>query len=146
MEELDKNNLRVRSERAFVAIMMKDMDAAKEHLDLAIILRERDARVQEIRALFLEDQGKIEEARQVLEKQIGLRPNRVEAKILLARMILGPDREKARELLDEVNEKVEGISDRILVSRMYTAYGLLEGLAGETEKAIEYHKKDLALF
>ena len=146
LEELDKNNLRVRSERAFVAIMMKDMDAAKEHLDLAIILRERDARVQEIRALFLEDQGKIEEARQGLEKQIGQQPNRVESKILLARMILGPDRERARELLDEVNGKLDQITDQILVSRMYSAYGFLEEKEGEVEKAIDFHKKALALF
>jgi len=144
--ELDKNNLRVRSERAYVAIMMKDEDAAKEHLDLAVILRERDARVQEIRALFLEDQGKIEEALQVLEKQIGQRPERIKTKILLARMIMESDRERARELLDEVNGKLDQITDQILVSQMYTAYGVLEEMAGEVDKSIEFHKKALALF
>jgi tetratricopeptide (TPR) repeat protein len=56
------------------------------------------------------------------------------------------DQEKARELLDDVNAKGDQIADQILVSRMHTAYGLLEENAGEIEKAIEHHKKALALF
>ena len=146
LAELDKNNLRVRTERAYVALKMGEMDVAKEHLDLAVTMRERDARVQEIWALFLEDEGKSEEARLVLEKVIEQRPNRAKTKILLARMIMGSDEEKARELLDEVNAKVDQITDQILVSRMYTTYGLLEEKAGATEKAIDFHKKALALF
>jgi Tfp pilus assembly protein PilF len=94
----------------------------------------------------LEGEGKKEEARQVLEKVIEQRPNRAEAKMLLACMIMGSDGEQARELLDEVNAKVDQITDNILVSRMYTAYGLLAEKAGETEKAIDYHKKALDLF
>jgi tetratricopeptide (TPR) repeat protein len=146
LAELDKNNLRVRTERAFVALKRGKMEAAQEHLDLAVTLRERDPRVQEIRALFLEGQGKSEEAREVLEDSVKKRPNRVEAKILLARMVVESDGKKARELLDDVNAKVDRITDRILVSQMYTVYGLLEEKAGDMEKAIEYHKKALALF
>jgi len=146
LAELDKNNLQVRAERAYVALKMGEMDVAQEHLDLAVTLRERDARVQEIRALFLEEQGKKEEAQRVLEKVIEQRPNRVEAKILLVRMIMESDGDMARGLLDEVKAKVDQITDRILVSQMYTAYGLLEELAGETEKALDYHKKAVALF
>jgi tetratricopeptide (TPR) repeat protein len=146
LAELDKNNLRVRTERAFVALKMGEREAAEEHLNLALTLRERDARVQEIKALFLERQGKGEEAREVLERSVKQRPSRVEAKILLARMILESDQERARELLDEVKAKVDQIADRILVSQMYTVYGLLEEKAGDMEKAIDYHKKAMALF
>jgi len=146
LAELDKNNLRVRTERAYVALKMGKMDVAQEHLDLAIALRGRDARVQEIRALFLEKKGKSEEARQDLEKAIGQRPNRAKTKILLARMIMESDREEARELLDDVNETVDQITDQILVSRMHTAYGLLEEKEGKIEKAIDFHKKAMALF
>jgi tetratricopeptide (TPR) repeat protein len=70
----------------------------------------------------------------------------MEAKILLARMVMESDGKKARELLDEVEAKVDRIADRILVSQMYTAYGLLEERAGDMEKAIDYHKKALAIF
>ena len=146
LAELDKNNLRVRTEGAYVAIKMEDRDAAEEHLDLAVILRERDARVQEIRALFLEDQGKKKEAREVLEKLMKQGPNRVETKIQLARMIMETDAGKARELLDAAMANVHKIPDQILVSRMYTVYGLLEEKVGEIEKAIDFHKKAVALF
>ncbi len=146
LAELDKNNLRVRAERAFVALKMKDKDAAQEHLDLAVTLRERDSRVQEIRALFLESQGKSEEAQQVLEKLVEQRPKRVETKIQLARMIMETDAGKARELLDTAMANVDKIPDQILVSRLHTAYGLLEKKAGEIEKAIDFHKKAVALF
>lgn len=146
LDELDKNNLRVRAERAFVACKMGQMDTAQEHLDLAANLRERDARVQEIRALFLAEQGKSEEARQVLENVIGQQPDRPETKVLLACMILETDGKKARELLDDVNAVVDRIADQILVSRMFTAYGLLEEKAGEIEKAIDFHEKAVSIF
>jgi tetratricopeptide (TPR) repeat protein len=146
LAELDKNNLRVRAERAYVALMMEDRNAVQEHIDLAVTLRGRDARVQEIRALFLEDQGKREEARQVLEKLAEQRPNRVEPKIQLARMIMETDAGKAREFLDAAMANVDQIPDQILVSRLHTAYGLLEEKAGEIEKAIDFHKKAVALF
>jgi Tfp pilus assembly protein PilF len=143
---LDKNNLRVRAQRAYVALKMEDKDAAKEHLDLAVTLRERDARVQEIRALFLESQGKSEEAQQVLEKLVKQRPNRVETKIQLARMMMETDTGKARELLDAVMANVDKIPDQTIVSQMHTVYGLLEEKVGEIEKAIDFHKKAVALF
>ena len=146
LAELDKNNLRVRAERAFVALKMEDKDAAQEHIDLAVTLRERDARVQEIRALLLEDQGKSEEARQVLDKLVEQRPNRVETKIQLARMIMESDAGKAKELLDAAMANVGQITDQKLVSRLHTAYGLLEEKAGEVEKAIDFHKKAVTLF
>ena len=146
LDELDKNNLRVRAERAFVALKMGQMDTAQEHLDLAVNLRERDARVQEIRALFLAEQGKGEEARQVLQSVIGQHPDRPQTKVLLARMILETDGKKARELLDDVNAVVDRIPDQILASRMFTAYGLLEEKAGETERATGFHKKAVSLF
>jgi tetratricopeptide (TPR) repeat protein len=146
LAELDKNNLRVRAERSYVAMKMGDKDAAQEHLELALTLRERDARVQEIKALFLAGQGKHEGAREVLEKLTTQRSNRVEAKIQLARMIMDTDTEKARELLDGAMASVDEISDQLLVSRLYTAYGLLLEKTGDTEKAIDFHKKAIALF
>jgi tetratricopeptide (TPR) repeat protein len=146
LAELDKNNLRVRAERAYVALMMEDRNAVQEHIDLAVTLRGRDARVQEIRALFLEDQGKREEARQVLEKLAEQRPNRVEPKIQLARMIMEANAEKARELLEAAMANADQIPDQILLSRLHTAYGLLEEKAGEIEKAIDFHEKAVALF
>lgn len=144
--ELDKNNLRVRAERALVALEMGDRGGAEKHMDLAAALREGDARVQEIRALFLEGQGKSEEARRILKKTIEKSPDRVESKVLLARMMVASDREKARELLDEVNTMADKIPDRILVSQIYSVYGSLEESEGDTEKAIDFHKKALALF
>jgi tetratricopeptide (TPR) repeat protein len=146
LAELDKNNLQVRAERAYVALKMGARDEAQEHLDLAITLRERDARVQEIRALILEDQGKIEEAREVLDKLIGQRPEREETKIQMARLIMESDREGAKELLDESMANVSRIPDRILVSRLHTAFGLFNENAGEIEKAIDFHKMALDLF
>jgi hypothetical protein len=41
---------------------------------------------------------------------------------------------------------VDKIPDQIMVSWLYTAYGLLEEKAGEIEKAIDFHKKAVALF
>jgi tetratricopeptide (TPR) repeat protein len=146
LAELDKNNLRVRAERAYTAMRMEEKDAAKEHLDLAVALRGRDARVREIRALFLENQGKKEEAQQVLEGLVKQRPDRIEAKIQLARMIMEEDAGKARELLDAVMATVDEIPDRINVSRLHTAYGLLEEKAGAIEKAIDHHRRAVALF
>ena len=146
LAELDKNNLAVRAERAFVAFKTGRMDTAKEQLDLALALGERNARVQEIRALFLDQQGKGEEARRILENVIERQPERQGTKILLARMITETDRERARELLDDVNAKADRITNRILMSQMFTAYGLLEEKAGEIEKAIDFHKKAVSLF
>ena len=146
LAELDKNNLAVRAERAFVAFKTGRMDTAKEQLDLALALGERNARVQEIRALFLDQQGKGEEARRILENVIERQPERQGTKILLARMITETDRERARELLDDVNAKADRMMDRILMSQMFTAYGLLEEKAGEIEKAIDFHKKAVSLF
>jgi tetratricopeptide (TPR) repeat protein len=146
LAELDKNNLRVRAERAFAAIKMEETYTAKEHLDLAVTLREGDPRVQEIRALFLENLGEGEKARQVLEEVVKKSPDRVETKIQLARMIMETDTGKARELLDEAMAGADRIPDQILVSRLYTAYGLLEEKAGDIEKAIEFHRKAVALF
>jgi tetratricopeptide (TPR) repeat protein len=146
LAELDKNNLRVRSERAYVAIKMGDKDAAQEHLDLALTLRERDARVQEIKALLLQNQGKREEAQQVLEKVVKQRPNRVETKIQLARIVMELDALEAKELLDTAMAKVDEIPDQILISEMHTAYGLLFEKTGDIEKAIAFHKKAIALF
>ena len=146
LAELDKNNLRVRAERAYVAMRMEDMEAAKEHLDLAVALRARDARVREIRALFLEAQGKKEEAKKVLEELVNQRPDRVEAKIQLATMIMGEDTGKAKEILDALMATIDEIPDRINVSRLHTAYGLLEEKAGAIEKAIEFHIKAIDIF
>ncbi len=146
LTELDKNNLRVRAERAYVALKMGDKEDAQEHLDLALVLRERDARVQEIQALLLEDQGKLDEARQVLEKVIAQRPERVETKVLLAEMIMGSDGGKAKELLDGAMERTGQTPDRILESRLHTVLGVFYEKAGEIEKAIGQHEKAVALF
>jgi tetratricopeptide (TPR) repeat protein len=146
LAELDKNNLRVRAERTFVAVKMEDLEAAQEHLELALTLRERDARAQEIQALFLEHQGKNEEAKKILENLVKQRPRRVEAKIQLARMIMETDTGKAKELLDAAMGSVEDIADQLLVSRLYTALGLLEEKAGNIKKAIDFHEKAIVIF
>lgn len=146
LAELDKNNLRVRAERAFVALKMGEREGAQEHLDLALAIRGQDARAQEIQAMILEDQGKGDEARKVLEKGIAQRPDRAETKILLARMIMESDGEKAKELLDGAMAIVGQTPDRVLESRLHTAFGKFYEKVGENDKAIEQHRKALALF
>ena len=156
LAELDRNNLRVRAERAFVALKLGKTDEGQEHLDLALNLRGRDPRVQEIKAMFLDDQGKREEARKLLEELMEQHPKRLETKILLAHLIMESEPGKAREMLDEamviVYPKEEEqqevkkppapqIADQILVSRLHTAYGMLEERTGETKEAVNHHQK-----
>jgi tetratricopeptide (TPR) repeat protein len=146
LAELDKNNLRVRTERAFAALKMGDWEGAQEHLDMALALRGRDARAQEIQAMILENQSKGDEARQVLEKVIAQRPDRAETKILLARMIMESDGDRAKELLDEAAAGAGQIADRILESRLHTALGVYYEKVGDNDKAIEHHQRALDLF
>jgi len=161
LTELDRNNLRVRAESAFVAFKLGKTDEGQEHLDLALKLRGRNPRVQEIKAMFLEDQGKREEARKLLEELIEQHPKRLETKILLAHLIMESEPGKAREILDEAmgivypkeQEQLEvekppapQITDQILVSRLHTAYGMLEERTDETEEAVNHHQKAWDLF
>lgn len=156
LAELDKNNLRARAERAYVAFKTGKTHQGQEHLDLASKLRGRYPRVQEIRAMFLEDQGNMKEAQQILEELMEKHPKRLETKIQLARLIMVSEPAKGREILDEATEAVypkdkdqleetaaqePQITDRILVSRLHTAYGMLEEKTGEEEKAINHHQK-----
>jgi tetratricopeptide (TPR) repeat protein len=161
LAELDKNNLRVRAERAYVAFRSGKTDEGQEHLDLALNLRGRYLRVQEIRAMFLADQGNMEEARKLLEELMEKHPERLETKIQLARLIMDSEPAKAREILDEAmaivypkdKDQLEAtagqapqITDQILVSRLHTVYGLLDERMGETEAAIDHHQKAWGLF
>jgi tetratricopeptide (TPR) repeat protein len=161
LEELDKNNLRVRAERAYVAFKTGKRDEGQEHLDLALNLRGRYPRVQEIRALFLEDQGNVQGALQILEDLAEKNPNRLETKIQLALLIMGSEPAKARTILEEAMATVypkeqdqlgvtevqaPPVSDQILVSRLHTAYGMLEEKRGEEEAAISHHQKAWELF
>jgi tetratricopeptide (TPR) repeat protein len=161
LTELDKNNLRVRAERAYVAFKTGKENEGQEHLDLALNLRGRYPRVQEIRALFLEDQGNAEEAKQILEGLIAEHPKRIETMVLLAQMTQETEPEKSRAILQEAmaivypkgkGERMEStaqspqITDQILVSRLHTAYGLLEERMGELEAAINHHQKAWDLF
>jgi tetratricopeptide (TPR) repeat protein len=161
LAELDKNNLRVRAERAYVAFRSGKTDEGQEHLDLALNLRGRYPRVQEIRAMFLADQGNMEEARKLLEELMEKHPERLETKIQLARLIMDSEPAKAREILDEAmaivypkdKDQLEAtagqapqITDQILVSRLHTVYGLLDERMGETEAAIDHHQKAWGLF
>ncbi|MDH5384467.1 MAG: tetratricopeptide repeat protein [Candidatus Aminicenantes bacterium] len=161
LAELDKNNLRVRAERAFVAFKTGKADEGQEHLELALKLRGRDPRVKEIEALFLQDQGKRKEARKLLEELMKQHPNRLETKIQVASLIMDSEPEKAREILreamgivypkEEEQPEVEKppapqIADQILVSRLHTAYGMLEEKTGETKEAVNHHQKAWDLF
>jgi tetratricopeptide (TPR) repeat protein len=161
LAELDKNNLRVRAERAFVALKLGKTAEGEEHLDLALNLRGRDPRVLEIKAMFLDDQGKREEARTLLEELIEQHPKRLETKIMLAHLIVESEPGKTREMLDEAmiivyprqEEQLEvkklptpQLSDQILVSRLHTAYGMLEERTGETKEAVNHHQKAWDLF
>jgi len=161
LAELDKNNLRVRAERAYVAFKTGKENEGQEHLDLALNLRERYPRVQEIRALYLEDQGNAGEARQVLEGLIAQHPKRIETMVLLAQMTMETEPEKARAILEEtmavVYPEEEGkltkttaqssqITDQILMSRLHTEWGMLEEKSGEEEAAINHHQKAWSLF
>jgi tetratricopeptide (TPR) repeat protein len=161
LAELDKNNLRVRAERAYVALKMGKTNEGQEHLDLALNLRGRYPRVQEIRAMFLAGQGNIKEARKLLEELIEKHPERLETKIQLAQLIMESEPAKAREILDEVmaivypkdKDQLEATAaqasqttDQILVSRLHTVYGLLEESMGEIESAINHHQKAWDLF
>jgi tetratricopeptide (TPR) repeat protein len=133
----------------------------QEHLDLALNLRGRYPRVQEIKALSLGDQGNTEEARQILERLIVQHPKRIETMVLLAQMTKETEPEKARGILEEAMaiaySKEEGeltesaaqtlqISDQILLSRLHSAYGMLEEKSGEEVAAINHHQKAWDLF
>ena len=161
LAELDKNNLRVRAERAYVAFKTGKTNQVQEHLDLALNLRGRDPRAQEIRAMFLADQGNVEEAHHILEELMKKHPERLETKIQLAQLIMDFEPAKGREILDEAmaivypkdKDQLEEraaqaaqIPDQILVSRLHNVYGLLDERMGETEAAIDHHQKAWDLF
>ncbi len=156
LEELDKNNLRVRAERAYVAFKTGKIKEGKEHLDLALNLRRRYPRLQEIRAMFLADQENTKEAQQILEELMEKHPERLETKIQLGRLIMDSEPAKARKMLDEAmaivypeekdqhektTPRMPHIIDQILLSRLHTAYGLLEQEKGDPEAAIKHHQK-----
>jgi tetratricopeptide (TPR) repeat protein len=161
LTELDKNNLRVRAERAYVAFKTGKENEGQEHLDLALNLRGRYPRVQEIKALSLGDQGNVEEARQILEGLTAQHPKRIETMVLLAQMTKETVPEKSRaileqamaivypkeeELAEEKDAQAPHITDQILVSRLHTAYGLLEERMGVMETAINHQQKAWDLF
>ncbi len=160
LTELDKNNLRVRAERAYVAFKTGKKIEGQEHLDLALNLRGKYPRVQEIKALSLRDQGNTEEARQILERLIAQHPKRIETIVLLAQMTKEREPERARTILEEAlaivypeeelakekEAQSPQITDQILVSRLHTASGLLEERMGEMEAAINHHQKAWDLF
>lgn len=152
-KELATDNPQLKAELALALLQTGKEKEGEEHLNQALRSARWYPRPLEVKALYSERQGKTKEVRDMLEKAVKNFPTKIEAKVLLAQLIMESEPDNAEKLLDEglsiaaKKEPIEAgmqmkfMEGKINESRLHRAYGELLENAGEMAKAIEHHQK-----